>query len=208
MGSALPKKAGLEVSVGDVRELIGAEDAIVPPTPALDIAGSTDGAGLPVMEYGFRVIEVVEATIGRLCGDGIPMTKGVLLAVDPVLMFRCGEERWVFAVLELADPARGRGEKGERMPVYEPRGRWLNGVGESEVLREWARSGELRIASAKTSMRGGVENPIARSAGDSYNPYCGRGGRSGISFHLFGSGSEDDRPRFSPGCPSSSSGMS
>jgi hypothetical protein len=136
MGSALPKKAGFDVSVGDVGEWIGVEDAIVPPTPALDTAGVTDGAGLPVMEYRVGAIELVGATIGRLCGDGIPMTKGVLLAVDPVLIFRCGEERWVLAVLELADPARERGEKGERMPVCEPIGRCLNGVGESDVLRE------------------------------------------------------------------------
>ena len=47
-------------------------------------------------------------------------------------------------------------------------------------------------------MRGGIERPVDLSCplGDSYSPYCGRGGRSGVDL-AFGSGRDTDRWRVS-----------
>lgn len=207
-GSALPKVENFIVSVGETGDVRGVVEAIVPPTPVRNVdKGILSGCALfPVMEPGLGVIEA-GVTRARLCGEGIPMTNGVLLTVDPVLIFRGVGESEKFVLLGFADPARGRREKGAGVPAFKPNGRCLFSAEESDVLRKWARMGELRIASAKTSMRGGVESPTVGSAGDSYSPYCGRGGRSGVSFHLGVSGREDDRPRPPRGCSPSSQGM-
>jgi hypothetical protein len=156
----------------------------VPPTPVrnVDEAILSGCAPFSVMEPGVGMIEAGVTRV-RLCGEGMPMTNGVLLTADPVLIFRCGNEDGRFALLGFADQARGRRGEGAGMPAFEPSGRCLYGAGESDVLRKWARMGELRIASAKTSMHGGVEGLAVGSAGPSYSPYCGRGGRSGVCFH-------------------------
>jgi hypothetical protein len=208
IGSALPKDGNFIVSVGETGDVRGVEEAIVPPTPIRDVdeAILSGCVYFPVMEPGVGVIEP-RATRARLCGEGMPMTNGVLLTVDPVLIFRCGDNSGKVALLGFVDPGRRIGEKGAGVPVFEPDGRCLYDTGESDVLREGARLGELRIASAKTSICSGVESPTVGSAGDSYSPYCGRGGRSGVSFHLGVSGSEDDRPRVPEGCLPSSQRM-
>lgn len=208
IASALPKDGNFIVPAGETGDARGVEEAIVPPTPVRDVDEAIlSGCGyVLVMEPGVGVIEA-RATRERLCGEGMPMTNGVLLTVDPVLIFRCSDDSGKVALLGFVDPARGRGEKGAGMPVFEPNGRCVYGAGESDVLREWVRLGGLRIASAKTSIRGGVESPTVGSTGDSYSPYCGRGGRSGVSFHLGVSGSEDDRPRVPEGCLPSSQRM-
>lgn len=112
-------------------------------------------------------------------------------------------------VLDWADPARERRVNGagiaeaevdelvrDKLLLDRPRKPAVEGFGSERSSKACesfcAPSGEFRIASAITSTRGGVRV-------DSYNPYCGRGGRSGVDLSLLGSGTEADRWRFVTG---------
>jgi hypothetical protein len=171
---------------------------------------------LPVMEHVVGGRDVVGLMSAGLCGDGMPIMKGMLLD-DALLIFLGGGDDAGGAdvvVLEAFEPARERRVKGagiadaepielvREMLLFErPRspervGRWSSVLGGS--FESCVCSGELRKASAITSLRGGVRNPMAFScAGDvSYNPYCGRGGRSGVDFPLALSGLEAERWRY------------
>ena len=115
----------------------------MPPTPVRDgDEAILSGCALfPVMEPGLGVIEA-GVTRARLCGEGMPMTNGVLLTVDLVLIFCRGDGGGKFAllgftdpvrgrrekgagVLGFADPARGRREKGAGVLAFKPNGRCL-----------------------------------------------------------------------------------
>lgn len=132
----------MEASVGEMGDVRGVEEAIVPPKPVRDVGEETlSGAHLPVMEHVVGVITAVGAMSAGLCGEPIAMTKGMLLP-DPVLNFRCGEEGCMFAVLDFSDPARVGRESDGGVAVFEPvRMRWVDrpgipDAGELEVLRE------------------------------------------------------------------------
>lgn len=154
---------------------------------------------------------VVGLMSAGLCGEGMPIMKGMPFE-DPLLcLWRDGESGC--AVLEPLEPARGRRRVNgagiaeldsevlglDRSLFDRPRIRVVDG---SEGLRSnnglgsaGNLSGEFRIASAITSIRGGVRTPLACSCavGDSYNPYRGRGGRSGVDLSWVASGTEAER---------------
>lgn len=91
--------------MGETGDGKGIDEAIVPPTPVLDVgAVILSGAHFPVMEQVVGVIVVVGVTTVGLFtlgsyGDPIAMTKGMLLP-DPVLSFRGGEEGAMLVILE------------------------------------------------------------------------------------------------------------
>jgi hypothetical protein len=184
------------VSVGEVT---GVVLAIVPPTPVLlvgDFRGALVVVHLPVIEHVVGGTLVVGLMSAGLCGDGMPMMKGMLLP-DAALSLRCGGGEAACAlaapVLEAAEPARERGRSGvgivvsellegawERLLLEMPR-RGAVAVVRSGNLRpkrgvgsSGSRVGEFRIASAITLVRGGVGGPwlvwfcVAES---SYSPY-------------------------------------
>lgn len=54
-----------------------------------------------------------------LCGEGMPIMNGMVFA-DELLSFRGGDEGWATGlVLEPAEPARGRRDKGAGMAELE-----------------------------------------------------------------------------------------
>lgn len=74
--------SGLETPVGEVGDVTGVEDAIVPPTPALDIDELILRGAFRVIEHavggmlvgGMLVVGVMRA---GLCGEPIAMTNGI-----------------------------------------------------------------------------------------------------------------------------------
>ena len=87
-GRPVPKPKGIvfPASGGSIGEVNGVELAIVPPTPAL-LVGDLSGAELlPVIE---QVVgwTAVTGLMSGLCGEGIPMMNGMLLA-DALLPLR------------------------------------------------------------------------------------------------------------------------
>jgi hypothetical protein len=181
-----PKEFGFPVSVGSVGEVKGVELAIVPPTPVL-LVGDFKGAApvdLPVIEQVDGGTAVTGETSAGLCGDGIPIIKGMLLP-DALLPLRCGEAGCAIpVVLELVEPALVRRDSGAG--IFDPDAEELvcatllfdkpltADLVElvilcATVVRDFfgssfsARSGELRIASAMTSIRGGMGRPVALS---------------------------------------------
>jgi hypothetical protein len=124
------------------------------------------------------------------------MMKGTLL-VEAFLSLRGGDDSpGAAAVVDVVESARGRRLNGagivelkdrllDHWAVEKPRTADAN---EAESFRSMGcgascntLSGELRIASAITSIRGGLETS---STWPSYSPYKGRGGRSGVVLPL------------------------
>lgn len=156
-------------------------------------------------------------TSAGLCGEPIAITKGTF-ELDAVLGLRVCEVGGACTtmVLEPAEPSRERRVRGAGIAelvvellertcsfVFDKNGMLV--ADELESLRAWgcfagfAPSGEFRMASAMTSIRGGVRKSevVSRSVltGDSKRPKRGRGGRSGIDCPLPLPGSEPERPR-------------
>ena len=54
------------------------DDAIVPPTPTREVAGLIFRGAFLVMEHGVGCMVIAGATKAGLCGEPMPMTKGIL----------------------------------------------------------------------------------------------------------------------------------
>ena len=86
--ATLPKCKVFDVSVGLVT---GVVEAMVPPTPVLDVGLITFVAMFLVMEQLAGCTLAVGAIRAGLCGEPIAMTKGTLV-LDELLSFRCGKD--------------------------------------------------------------------------------------------------------------------
>jgi hypothetical protein len=81
--------SSLEVSVGEIGEVTGVEDAIVPPTPMRDVTATILRGALRVMEQDVGGMLVAGVTNAGLCGDPMAITNGMLEA-DAALILRSG----------------------------------------------------------------------------------------------------------------------
>ena len=81
--------SGLETSVGEVGDVMGVEDAIVPPTPDLDTDELILRGAFRVIEHGVGGMPVVGVMRAGLCGEPIAMTNGILDA-EATLSLRSG----------------------------------------------------------------------------------------------------------------------
>lgn len=104
----------LEVSVGEMGEVTGVVDAMVPPTPVLKADGMIFNGAFRVMEHAVGGKLVVGEMRAGLCGEPIAMTKGIL-ELDATLNLRSGGDDWVgkLPILDALDPARERGFAGD-----------------------------------------------------------------------------------------------
>ena len=115
--------------VDDTGEVTGVEDAMVPPTPVRDVAGVILSGAYLVMEHDVGGMMAAGEITAGLCGELIAITK-LTLELDAALSLRSGgEESWtgVLAVVDPAEPARGRceaGGKGEKELVTMSRKSW------------------------------------------------------------------------------------
>jgi hypothetical protein len=165
----------------------------------------------------------VGATRAGLCGEPIAMTKGTFKPGGS-LGLRGGEEDAVvgrFALFEASEPSRDRKTSGSGTAELigdSPDRDILFGTGslEADGIVSFRRglccacSGEFRMASAMTSMRGGVsgtDTVACMPTGDSKRPTRGRGGRSGVSFPLAAEGLSCKRPFSKPLLGGSLSGV-
>lgn len=149
-----------------------------------------------------------------LCGDPMPITNGILEA-EALLSFRSGGDAVEMGLLEVLDPvelALGRSMTGAigdgGFMGTSPSS--LPGTGGAcctldvlELFRE--REGRNALvcsfkdrfsASARTSVRGGLDGPgvaVRRRRGNSKRPYRGRGGLSGIALPTLESGKDAER---------------
>jgi hypothetical protein len=89
--SALAKYEVFEASVGDMGYVTGVVEAIVPPTPVLDVGLVTLTATFLVIEQLVGGTLAVGAIRAGLCGEPMAITKGTF-ALDEVLGLRGGEE--------------------------------------------------------------------------------------------------------------------
>lgn len=214
LAMALEKKLfDLEVSVGEIGEVTGVDEAIVPPTPVRSV-GDTSFT-FPVMEHAVGATVAEGVISAGLCGEPIAITKGTF-ELDAVLGLRAGDEGCAWFEVDPVEPVRERKASGagiaelavellartsslEADLVGSPELDEFDNLRDGGCRGVFARSGEFRIASAITSTRGGVRRPetAVRSPpiGDSNRPKRGRGGRSGVAFPLSGSGTEADRAR-------------
>lgn len=216
-GRGLGSGSGRDVSVGDTGEVIGVEDAMVPPTPVLPTAELILRGAFRVIEHTTGARLVVGLVNAGLCGEPIAMTNG-MLTFDATLNLRSGVVGdWIGTcppVLDAVDPARGRiiaGDIGggevavlsrmscandgattrtlEELELARCRGDWTTCATGSDVW--W-------IASAKTSTCGAGGGLLVVEVGLLENlnrPKRGRCGRSGVDLLLTASGADADRPR-------------
>ena len=77
-----------EISVGEMGDVTGVEDAMVPPTPVRDVVLILSGAFLVIEHDVGGMLAAGEMRAG-LCGEPIAMTNG-MLELDPVLNLRSG----------------------------------------------------------------------------------------------------------------------
>lgn len=99
-----------DASHGESGRQMGVDDAMVPPTPAREVATGVilRGAYL-VIEHGVGSIVVAGVIKAGLCGEPMAMTKGIL-ELEAALSFRSegADSRIGSALLEPAEPARAR----------------------------------------------------------------------------------------------------
>jgi hypothetical protein len=102
--------SSIDVSVGEIGEVTGVDEAMVPPRPMREVAGLILSGAFLVMEHGVGCIATAGAAREVLCGEPMRMTEG-MLGLDAALSLRsCGVSSWmdVFAMTPLANPARKR----------------------------------------------------------------------------------------------------
>jgi predicted polyphosphate/ATP-dependent NAD kinase len=106
--------SSLDVSVGEIGDVTGVEDAIVPPTPMRDVTGTILSGAFRVMEQDVGGMIAAGVTNAGLCGDPIAITKG-MLEVDAALILRSGGDggwKGIVADVDPAEPARRRKAAG------------------------------------------------------------------------------------------------
>jgi len=100
----------MEVLVGEMGDETGVDDAIVPPTPTREVTALILRGAFLVIEHGVGCIRTAGAMRTGLCGEPMPMTKGIL-EPDAALSLRSWDASTgagMLVMTELADPARGR----------------------------------------------------------------------------------------------------
>lgn len=81
--------SGLEASDGETGEVTGVEEAMVPPTPVLEIDELILSGALRVIEQGVDGMLVVGVSRAGLCGEPMAITKGIF-EPDAALILRSG----------------------------------------------------------------------------------------------------------------------
>lgn len=105
--------SSLDVLVGEIGEVTGVDDAIVPPTPMRDVTGTILRGAFRVMEQDVGGMIAAGVTSAGLCGEPMAITKG-MLEVDAALILRSGgDDCWKgVADVDPAEPARERNGAG------------------------------------------------------------------------------------------------
>jgi hypothetical protein len=82
--------SSINMFVGETGDVTGVDDAIVPPTPMRDVTGVILSGAFRVIEHDVGGMVATGVTSVGLCGDPMPITKG-MLELDAALNFRSGE---------------------------------------------------------------------------------------------------------------------
>lgn len=102
--------SSMDISVGEMGDETGVDDAIVPPTPTREVTGLIFRGAFLVMEHGVGCMVMAGATRAGLCGEPMPMTKEIL-ELDAVLSLRSWDVltgAGMLVMAELVDSARRR----------------------------------------------------------------------------------------------------
>jgi hypothetical protein len=82
--------SSINMSVGETGDVTGVDDAMVPPTPMRDVTGVILSGAFRVIEHDVGGIVATGVTSAGLCGDPMPIIKG-MLELDAPLNFGSGE---------------------------------------------------------------------------------------------------------------------
>jgi hypothetical protein len=85
----LTGNSSLEVSVGEIGEVTGVEEAMVPPTPVRDKTGLILSGAFLVIAHDVGGMLTTGVTRAGLCGEPMAMTNG-MLEFDAALNLRSG----------------------------------------------------------------------------------------------------------------------